>query len=124
MASAHSWDPALSVVNQEFAPLVPALNEAFKKIWTPHDIPQLRGNFNGSRVKIPFVPEEGFVVSHRMIPVSDGSEIEIRIYQPMRSAAVKGLGIPYMFVAHGGGKREPDPKSCLAGGMGSNTLYC
>jgi acetyl esterase/lipase len=92
---------ALGLVHPDFAPLVPALNEGFAHLWTPDDVSQLRTNFQSSRSRIPGVPLDGFDISHRLIPVSDGSQVEIRIYRPSFVGASDTT--PILFVAHGGG---------------------
>ncbi|KAL3474488.1 alpha/beta hydrolase fold-domain-containing protein [Aspergillus californicus] len=94
---------SLGDVHPDFAPLVAGLNEAFERIWTPDDVPQLRSNFQSSRALIPGVPLDGFDISHRMVPVLDGSEVEVRIYRPTPAGVRTTLNLPLLFVAHGGG---------------------
>ncbi|KAJ0416441.1 alpha/beta hydrolase fold-domain-containing protein [Aspergillus carlsbadensis] len=97
---------ALGRVHPDFAPLVDRLNEAFARIWTPDNVAQLRKNFESSRSQIPGIPVNGFEISHRMIPVSDGREVEIRIYRPSAisgDTAKADRRLPLFFIAHGGG---------------------
>ncbi|KAL2823590.1 alpha/beta hydrolase fold-domain-containing protein [Aspergillus cavernicola] len=100
---------SLGDVHPDFAPLVAGLNENFERIWTPEDVPQLRWNFQSSRAPIPGVPVDGFDISHRMVPVLDGSEVEIRIYRPTPAGARATSNLPLLFVAHGGGVKCPFP---------------
>lgn len=94
----NAW---LSEVNPEFAPLIPGVNEAFKKIWTYSDMTEFRGNWTTTRATYAdYVPTTGFDVTHQMVPTSDGTEVEIRILKP------EGAGnelLPLLFVLHGGG---------------------
>jgi acetyl esterase/lipase len=104
---------ALGRVHPDFAPLVDGLNEAFARIWTPDNVAQLRKNFESSRSQIPGIPVNGFEISHRMIPVSDGSEVEIRIYRPSAisgDTAKADRRLPLFFIAHGGGTTSILPK--------------
>ncbi|OGE55132.1 hypothetical protein PENARI_c005G05075 [Penicillium arizonense] len=101
--SLYAGNGDLCVINPDFAPLVPKLKEAFEQLWTPNDVEQLRKNFEGSRANMPFVPTHGYEISHRMIPVSDSSEINIRIYTPTNSSVTKCVVKPLLFIAHGGG---------------------
>lgn len=105
MSTARSRYASLSQVHPDFAPLVPTLNEAFERIWTPGDIAQLRKNFKSSRSPIPGIPNDGFAISHRMVPVSDGHDVEIRIYRPTPAHAQGLSPMPLLFIAHGGGVR-------------------
>ncbi|KAE8331437.1 alpha/beta hydrolase fold-domain-containing protein [Aspergillus sergii] len=104
MISGEPRYTSLGIVHRDFAPFVPSLNEAFERIWTPQDIAQLRNNFKSSRLPIPGIPTEGFAISHRMVPVSDGTDIEIRIYRPTSvHDQSTSSALPLLFVAHGGG---------------------
>jgi len=90
----------LSEVDPDFAPLIPGIDEVFKKIWTFDTAEELRGKFAGARPTYPpYVPTEGFEISHKMVPVSDGTDVEIRIYRP------EGVtdNLPVFYVCHGGG---------------------
>ncbi|KAL6231987.1 alpha/beta hydrolase fold-domain-containing protein [Aspergillus navahoensis] len=104
MTATKPQNSPLGVVQPDFAPFVPTINEIFQRIWTPHDIDKLRRSFQSSRSSIPGVPSHGFGITHRTIQVSDGSEVELRIYRP--TGLVPGeeaQQLPLLFVAHGGG---------------------
>ena len=91
----------MSDVDPEFAPLIPGVNEAFKQIWTYNDMAEFRGNWTKTRASYAdYIPSEGFTTTHRMIPTSDGSQVEIRVYRPQMSADEV---LPLLFVLHGGG---------------------
>lgn len=91
----------LSEVNEDFAKLIPGVNKAFETIWTYETIDEFRGNWTKTRGSYPdYVPSDGFEIRHEMIPVSDGSEVELRIYRPNGSGKEK---LPLLFVLHGGG---------------------
>ena len=94
----------LSQVNSDFAPLIPAVNKAFKEIWTYNDITEFRGNWTKTRSSYPdYVPSEGFDYTHQMVPTSDGTEVEIRLYKPKD---VREDRLPLLFVLHGGGTKH------------------
>jgi hypothetical protein len=93
----------LSEINQDFAPLVPSVNKAFEKIWTYKDMTEFRGNWTTTRGTYPaFVPTEGFDITHQMVPIPGGLELEIRIWKPQDAKA--GEKLPLLYVLHGGGK--------------------
>jgi acetyl esterase/lipase len=111
MTATEPRNAPLGVVQPDFAPFVSRINEIFRRIWTPDDIDKLRRSFQSSRSAIPGVPCKGFEISHRTIQVSDGSDVELRIYRP--TAIVSGQHaeggqdaqrLPLLFVAHGGGE--------------------
>lgn len=97
---------SLSDIHPDFAPFVPNLNDVFKRIWTPGDITQLRNNFKSSRLPLPGIPSDGFDISHRMVPMSDGKDIQIRIYRPTSADMQIVSPMPLLFVAHGGGVKN------------------
>ncbi|KAJ5924902.1 hypothetical protein N7454_007541 [Penicillium verhagenii] len=101
--SLYAGNGDLSIIHPDFSPLVPKLTEVFEQIWTPDDVQQLRKNFDRSRSSFPFVPNDGYRVSERMIQLSDSSQINIRIYTPIGGSARDGEDKPVLFVAHGGG---------------------
>jgi acetyl esterase/lipase len=91
----------MSDVNPEFSPLIPGINEAFKKIWTYKDMAEFRGNWTTTRANFaPYIPLDGFSTRHLPVPVSDGAEVEIRILRPTNSESER---LPLLFVLHGGG---------------------
>lgn len=88
-------------MDPDFAPMVPAVNDAFKKIWIYQDIAEFRKNWTRNpAIYAAYVPSEGFEISHEKAIASDGAEIELRIYRP-ESTVEKAL--PLLFVLHGGG---------------------
>ena len=94
----NAW---MSEVDPGFAPLIPAVNEAFKHILTYMVITEFRGNWTRFRAcYADYKPSEGFETSHRTILASDGTETEIRVYRPQLSA---NQVLPLLFVLHGGG---------------------
>lgn len=98
----------LSNINKDFEPLIPAVNIAFEKIWQYSDINEFRENWTRTRSSYPdFVPLEGLEVSHRTFPARDTTELEIRIWRPV---ATKGEKLPLLFVLHGGGMLQNQPK--------------
>ncbi|KAF9886577.1 hypothetical protein FE257_011349 [Aspergillus nanangensis] len=104
MEPSRSQYASLGDVHSDFAPFIPSLNKIFKRIWTPDDVNQLRCNFQSSRSQISGVPTEGFEITHRMISISDGASIELRIYRPTIAAhGQDNSRRPLLFVAHGGG---------------------
>ncbi|KAF2494368.1 hypothetical protein BU16DRAFT_562028 [Lophium mytilinum] len=91
----------LSEVNPDFAPLIPGVNEAFKKIWTYKTMDEFRGNWGGTRASYSAcVPVDGFVITHQMIPTRDGTEVELRTWRP--ESKIDEV-LPLLFVCHGGG---------------------
>jgi acetyl esterase/lipase len=95
----------LSTLHPSFAPLVPAVNAAFKKIWTYDTMSEFRGNWGSTRASYAAcVPVDGFEIAHRNIPVRDGVEVELRIWRPEGSEIRGEGGLPCLFVCHGGGE--------------------
>lgn len=96
--------------DEEFIPYKEIYEEQSKVMFgLPLD--ELRKLFNNSMLP-PNAPVEGedFATTHRMIPVRDGSEIEVRIY---RSLKVKGNGKSALVLRlHGGGKFPFQSISC------------
>ncbi|KAK7892964.1 hypothetical protein LTR67_007201 [Exophiala xenobiotica] len=91
----------MSDVDPDFNTLVPGINEAFKKIWTYKDMTGFRGNWTTARANFaPYIPLDGFTTRHLQVPVSDGTEVEIRILRPTNSESEH---LPMFFVLHGGG---------------------
>ncbi|KAF2802323.1 uncharacterized protein BDZ99DRAFT_483051 [Mytilinidion resinicola] len=91
----------LSTVNPDFAPLIPGVNAAFKKIWTYTTMDEFRGNWGGTRASYSAcVPVDGFSITHEMIPTRDGTEVELRVWRPESNIDEV---LPLLFVCHGGG---------------------
>ncbi|KAG9529386.1 hypothetical protein KCU93_g3575, partial [Aureobasidium melanogenum] len=90
----------LSEINQEFAPLVPAVNEAFAKIWTFETIDEFRGNWKRPATYPSCVPDQGFSIDHKVIQAADGANIELRVYKP---SDADDYDLPLFFILHGGG---------------------
>ncbi|EXJ90165.1 hypothetical protein A1O3_03234 [Capronia epimyces CBS 606.96] len=96
--TSNAW---MSEVNPEFSPLIPGINEAFKKIWTYKDMAEFRGNWTTTRASFaPYIPLTGFTTSHLQVRVSDGAEVEVRILRPTNSESEE---LAMLFVLHGGG---------------------
>lgn len=91
----------LSKINQEFAPLVPAVNEAFAKIWTFETIDEFRGNWKRPATYPSCVPDQGFSIDHKVIQAADGANIELRVYKP---SDADDYDLPLFFILHGGGR--------------------
>ncbi|KIW23056.1 uncharacterized protein PV07_11288 [Cladophialophora immunda] len=97
VAPSHSH---LSQIHPSFVGHVQDVNVAFDKIWTFQTVNELRKNFSGARVNYPsFAPTQGYVISHERAPLSDGTDMEIRVYRPENK---KGR-LPMFYVCHGGG---------------------
>lgn len=83
--------------------MIPAVNKAFEAIWTYDNMEEFRGNWTKTRAAYAdYVPTDGFDITHRLVPTSDGSEVDIRIYRP------EGAGdrvLPLLFIMHGGGQK-------------------
>lgn len=63
---------------------------------------EFRGNWTTTRGTYPeFVPTEGFDITHQMVPIPGGVELEIRIWKPQDAKV--GEKLPLLFVLHGGG---------------------
>lgn len=91
----------MSKIDSEFAPLVPGINDAFRKIWTFSDIDDFRSHWTITRAQLAdYIPVDGYVVSHQRVPLSDGNDVEIRIYRPTDTDQEI---LPLLFVQHGGG---------------------
>jgi acetyl esterase/lipase len=100
MAIKEAKNASLSEVDPEFAPFIPGINERFEEIWKFKTAQELRDKFRGSRQSYPHsIPKEGFEITHRNVPVTDGSEVEVRIYKP---EGVTGI-LPVFYMIHGGG---------------------
>lgn len=107
MATPTLQNAHLSEVNPEFAPLIPSINEAFETIWTYNDMKEFRGNWTKRPANYPaYVPDQGFKTTFQQVPMSDGTEVEVRILKP--EIAV-GVSLPLLFVLHGGGEDEAVP---------------
>lgn len=105
MAIIEPKNASLSEVDPEFAPFIPGINERFEEIWKFKTAQELRDKFRGSRPSYPpSIPKTGFQISHRHVPVTDGSEVEVRIYKPK---GVTGI-LPVFYMIHGGGMFEFD----------------
>lgn len=103
MGSARRKNAYLSEVNSDFAPMIPMINEAFKRIWTYHDMNDFRANWTTTRASYPeCVPSEGFDIHYQMVPLSDGTKAEIRLYRPIDAESY--VSLPLLFVLHGGGE--------------------
>jgi len=101
MAKPEPKNASLSEVDPEFAPFIPGINERFEQIWKFDNAQELRDKFGGSRPFYPpYVPTSGFQVSHQNVPVTDGSEVEIRIYEPENKTEI----LPVFYMIHGGGQ--------------------
>ncbi|KAK5023415.1 hypothetical protein LTS07_009290 [Exophiala sideris] len=101
MAEAELQNAHLSTINPDFATLVPAVDAAFKQIWTYNDLTEFRGNWrNSAPIYASIIPTEGFDISHQNITVSDQTKIEIRLFTPQ---GVPNSDLPLLFVLHGGG---------------------
>ncbi|KAI9743680.1 MAG: hypothetical protein M1818_002996 [Claussenomyces sp. TS43310] len=101
MAPSQRKHASLSEVDPEFAPLIPAVNQAFKEIWTFDDMTEFRSHWTKTRSTYPeYVPVDGFDLTHQMVATSDGTEIEIRVWTPTNAGSGK---LPLLFVLHGGG---------------------
>jgi acetyl esterase/lipase len=91
----------LSQIHPDFAPLVPAVNEAFKRIWKFETIEEFRSHWTTTRASFPqTVPSEGFVIETDVLVVSDGTAIEVCIHRPTEQEEEI---LPVLFVLHGGG---------------------
>jgi acetyl esterase/lipase len=91
---------SLSEVDPEFAPFIPNINAAFEKIWDFKTAAEFRSKISGARPSYPpYIPSSGFDISHQKVPVSDGNEIEIRIYRPEGTQEK----LPIFYAVHGGG---------------------
>jgi hypothetical protein len=93
----------LSQIHPDFAPLVPAVNENFMKIWIFETIEEFRSHWITTRASFPeTVPLEGFDIETDMVVVSDGTAIEVCIHGPTRQ---EERILSVLFVLHGGGTR-------------------
>ena len=89
----------LSEPDPEVAPLLPELTQLFNETWKL-PIKEVRARRASQKLQLsPDVPTE-LDTAHHKVPVSDGSEIEIRVYNPKNSSKNK---LPLFFVTHGGG---------------------
>jgi len=76
------------------------VREAATEIRDFKDVNELRGKFALARPSYaPSVPATGFEITHQLVRVSDGTEVEIRVYRPEGQVG----NLPLFFVIHGGG---------------------
>ena len=102
MAEESGQNTWMGVVDPEFAPIIPATEEAFKKIWTYDTIEEFRGNWTTTRANYAaYIPTKGFTVTHRSILVRDNTRINIRLHRP--ELVQQNALTPVLFVMHGGG---------------------
>lgn len=97
----HKMTGVDRTVDEEFLPLVEQCRKMFDELWAlPLDKFKM-----GWATAPPALHSEtpsisDILVSHKLVPVTDGSTVEIQIYSP------KGQGStppPLLFVTHGGG---------------------
>jgi acetyl esterase/lipase len=88
------WAPA----SEEFAPMKSTIKDMFEALWAqPIDI--IRSGFKETPPALAdYIPTD-LNITHERVPVSDGSDIEIRIYK----AATTSKGAGMFYVSHGGG---------------------
>ena len=88
-----------SQVDPEFAPFYDAVYDQFKTLWSlPVD--EMRKTLSDAPQMRPEDCPSDMDITHQMVTVSDGAEIEIRIYKPKDGKP----GLPLFLVLHGGGK--------------------
>ena len=89
----------LSEVDPEFAPLREACDEQFKALWAL-PLEQFRTEWKNAPVVLPEDAPTDLSITRQMVPVRDGTNVEIKIY---KAKDVPENALLY-FVAHGGGK--------------------
>lgn len=91
----------LSQLDPDFAPLQDQLDKNFAALWSL-PLAELKDAYRNAPVALPEgVPESGkdYEVSNQQIRMRDGTEIELRMYRPMKRVENATL----VLKAHGGG---------------------
>jgi hypothetical protein len=88
----------LAHVEPEYEPVLRQIKDAFDALWNL-PLPELRAQMQSAPVQLPEDIPKDLIIEDRKVPVSDGTELEIRSYSsPKRSKS----SVLY-YVCHGGG---------------------
>jgi acetyl esterase/lipase len=98
MAASNSRYGHLAHVEPEYEPVLRQIKDAFDALWNL-PLPELRAQMQSAPVQLPEDIPKDLIIEDRKVPVSDGTELEIRSYSsPKRSKS----SVLY-YVCHGGG---------------------
>lgn len=83
----------------EFEPIQGEIQRSFEKIWAqPLDV--VRNQLLETPPELPDDTPTDLVIAHRKVPVTDGTDVEIKIYKSPQTPSNATL----FFVTHGGGE--------------------